>query len=87
MNEEEIEPVEMYGIWIVGGDSAPYALFRTEEFATDWARDNYFGQWLMKKVTIPYTPLFTQKEWDEAMIEGAKMAAKFRELPQAEDHE
>lgn len=82
MNDNNIE---MYAIWIVGGDSAPYALFRTEEMAIDWARDNYFGQWLMKKVEIPYIPICTEVELEKARREAEKLAAFFKELPEADD--
>ena len=58
MTEEN--KVTMIGVWIVDGHSEPIALFEFMEHAEDWARDNYFGNWLTKEVTIPYTPLFTQ---------------------------
>lgn len=83
MTEEN--KVTMIGVWIVDGHSEPIALFEFMEHAEDWARDNYFGNWLTKEVTIPYTPLFTQKEWDAAMVEGKKLAAKFKALPQVDD--
>ena len=83
MTEEN--KVTMIGVWIVDGHSEPIALFEFMEHAEDWARDNYFGNWLTKEVTIPYTPLFTQEEWDASMEEGKKLAAKFKSLPQADD--
>ena len=83
MSEENT--VTMIGVWIVDGHSEPIALFEFQEQAEEWARDNYFGQWLTKQVTIPYTPLFTQEEWDASMEEGKKLAAKFKGLPEAED--
>lgn len=83
MTEEN--KVTMIGVWIVDGHSEPIAFFEFMEHAEEWARDNYFGNWLTKEVTIPYTPLFTQEEWDAAMVEGKKLAAKFKALPQADD--
>jgi hypothetical protein len=83
MSEENT--VTMIGVWIVDGHSEPIALFQFQEQAEEWARENYFGQWLTKQVTIPYTPLFTQEEWDASMEEGKKLAAKFKGLPEADD--
>ena len=83
MTEEN--KVTMIGVWIVDGHSEPIALFEFMEHAEDWARDNYFGNWLTKEVTIPYIPLFTQEEWDASMEEGKKLAAKLSPLPQADD--
>ena len=83
MTEEN--KVTMIGVWIVDGHSEPIALFEFMEHAEDWARDNYFGNWLTKEVTIPYTPLFTQKEWDAAKVEGKRLADKLNPLPQADD--
>ncbi len=80
----EKNTVKMFGIWLLDSPE-PIALFEFQEQAEDWGRDNYFGQWLMKEVTIPYTPLFTQEEWDTSMKEAEVLMKKFKELPQADD--
>jgi len=82
MNEETT--VKMFAIWLLDSQE-PIALFEFQEQAEDWARENYFGQWLMKEVTIPYTPMFTQEEWNAAMVEAEVLIKKFKSLPEADD--
>ncbi len=70
----------VFAVWIVGHDEYPVAIFRYQEQAEEWARDNYFGNWLMKEVRIRLPPFATKAEWEAAKIEGAKLAAKFDHL-------
>lgn len=90
MTEEnnEQKQIKMYGIWLMDGHPEPIALFEFVEHAEEWARDNYFGQWLMHEVQIPIKhPLddITDEEL-ERIEENAKMIlAKLRPLPQVDD--
>ena len=78
----------MYAVYIVDGHSEPIAMFEFVEHAEDWARDNYFGQWLLQEVTIPLIhPMsqLTDEQIEEIEKDAEKLAAKFRSLPEAED--
>jgi len=84
VEEPEPEMLDAIGVWIVGHDAYPVAIFRYEEHAEEWGRDNYFGQWLTREIEIPAIPFATEEEWAEARKEGAKLALKFKQLPEAE---
>jgi len=76
------QPVEMmnaFGIWVVGHDAYPVAIFRYEEGAVEWARENFFGAWLMKQVQMPAMPFCTEEELAEAKIKAEKMAVLFKQ--------
>ena len=81
---ESYQHIEGYGIWIVGHDAYPVAVFRYEEDAEHWARDNYFGQWLMKHVPFPLVPSCTEAERLKAHEWATEMAAVFKSKPIAE---
>lgn len=68
-NSHSLDPlyfVSVFGIWILGHDSYPVALFRYQEQAESWGQENYRGQWLMKKIDMELPPLITEDEWKEA---------------------
>jgi len=87
-NDNEEKKITMYGIWIVDGHPEPIAYFEFVEHAEDWARDNYFGNWLMHEVKLPIKhPLddLTTEEL-EKIEENAKMLlAKLKPLPTVEE--
>jgi len=70
MNDLE---TSMFGIWLIGYDAYPVAIFRDSDLAEEWARDCYFGQWVMKKIVMKLPPFATEEEWEEAKIKAAKM--------------
>lgn len=87
-NNNEEKKVTMYGIWIMDGHSEPIALFEFAVHAEDWARDNYFGQWLMHEVQIPLKhPLddLTTEQLEKIEADAKVLAAKLKTLPIAED--
>lgn len=77
----KVKHVDGFGIWIVGHDAYPVALFRYEDEAVEWARENYFCQWLLKGVPFPLCPFAT----DEQIAEAEEMVKLFKPLPEAED--
>lgn len=81
---DKIETLDAFGIWIVGHDAYPVAIFRYEEEAVEWARENFFGAWLMKRVQMPAIPFCTEEELAEARIEAEKLSALFKQLPEAD---
>jgi len=83
-----IETLDAIGVWIVGHDAYPVAIFRYVEHAEEWARDNYFGQWLTKEMKIPADTLFshlTEEQLEEARKEAAEMVKMFKILPEADE--
>ncbi len=83
MNQEIVE-VDGFGIWIMGHDAYPIAMFRYDEQAADWARDNYFGQWLMKPIKFPLLPYCTEKEYAAAQKKAEETIKLFKQLPKSE---
>lgn len=67
MSEDTI-PTEMehFGVYIVGHDAYPVAMFRYHVEANDWATENYYGSWIIKKIMLPLIPFATEEEWEEA---------------------
>jgi len=65
-----------FGVWIVGHDAYPVAIFRYQEQAEEWGRCNYHGQWLTKPVDMPMPPLFSEDEWATAEKESAELIEK-----------
>jgi hypothetical protein len=49
------------------------AWFQDKDQAAEWARDNYFGQWLLHEYSIPVKPLFTPEEIEAAKKEAQKL--------------
>ena len=69
--------MKVYGI-LVFGTPQPLALFVDPEQAEEWARENYFGQWLLVEKEIPDIDAFTPEEWKGAEQKGKEMMEKFR---------
>jgi hypothetical protein len=68
-----VELAEMEGIGIrVQGQLV--AWFAHAELAEDWARENFFGQWLAHACSMPDRPPVTQKQLDEACEAGTELA-------------
>ena len=49
-------------VFLFGEHDSPIAFFKDEEQAIDWARDLYFGQWLLREIEIDIPPMFTAEE-------------------------
>ncbi len=81
---EELKMTKGYGVWIMGHDAFPVAMFRYQESAEDWARDNFFGQWMMKEVKFPLMPFCTEEEYAHAKEEAKEMIKFFKTLPEDE---
>jgi hypothetical protein len=65
---------EIGGVAIrVGG--AMVAWFADPDQAVDWARENYFGQWLMNPCSIPNRPPFTPEQIEAAKKRAEEMLA------------
>lgn len=64
-----IEP-ELPGVGIrVGGQLV--AWFADSELAQEWARDNFFGQWLSHPCSMPNRPPFSEEHLERARQEAA----------------
>lgn len=88
MSEEEKTTITMCGVFIMDGHQEPIALFQFPEQAEEWARDNYFGNWLIRGIEIPRLTIWsgvTDEEIAAIEEEAKKLAAKFKELPEADD--
>lgn len=90
MTEEnnDQKQIKMYGIWLMDGHPEPIALFEFVEHAEEWARDNYFGQWLMHEVEIPVKhPMddLTDEQLEKIKANAKELAKKFNPLPVADD--
>lgn len=66
------------GVWIVGHDSFPVALFRYREHAEEWARQNYAWQWLLKEFDTKLPTLATKQQWKKAEKRGAGLIKKLQ---------
>lgn len=82
--DDDSDTLNVLAVYVVGHDAFPIAVFRYPEHAEEWARDNYFGQWLTKVIKIPRTPLMTDEEAKKAREAAAEMLASFKKLPEAE---
>ena len=54
----------------------------TEE-ASEWCTENHFGEWLTWRAKAPEIVPLTEAEYDEAMRNGAELAALFEDIPEA----
>lgn len=80
-NQNQRSDIDGY-IVLVGGGAA--AWFISPEDAHEWARENYFGQWLIAPYSIPAKPIFTEEQIQEAYKKAEEMIALFKEKPEAE---
>lgn len=62
---------EIPGYLITTISLGPRAWFLDQQEAIDWARENYFGQWLLAPFSIPNKPIFSEDD-----IRKAKEKAK-----------
>ena len=53
------------------------AWFARPDEAQEWARDNYFGQWLMTSYSIPAKPLFTEDQIKKAEVKAKELSEFF----------
>ena len=75
-NEEAVGNVEVDGfVIIVGGGIV--AWFAYPDQAQEWARDNYFGRWLMTAYSIPAKPLFTDEQIKKAELKAKELTDFF----------
>jgi len=87
-NDNEEKKITMYGIWIVDGHPEPIAYFEFAEHAEDWARENYFGNWLMHEVKLPIKhPLddLTTEQLEKIEADAQMLLAKLKPLPEAKE--
>lgn len=60
----------------------PLALFRTDEESTEWGRDNYPSQYLIREIELPFIKLFTDEQIEQSRKEGERI---FKVLAFADD--
>lgn len=74
-SNEKIEagvPAELPGVGVrVQGELV--AWFADAAMAEDWARENFFGQWLAHPCSIPNRPPFTREQIELAEREAAEL--------------
>lgn len=83
--DDDSDTLNVLAVYVVGHDAFPVAVFRYPEQAEEWARENYFGQWLTRIIKINRTPLFTEEELEKASKEAEKMRGFFNDLEVAEE--
>ena len=89
MNTETQPPVavassEGLGVCVLIAGS-PVAWFKYHDQAEQWATENYFGRWLMRRATAPEVVPFTDAEMAEHKRMAKELASKLRDAPTAED--
>lgn len=74
-NVEPAAPAELEGIGIrVQGQLV--AWFADPEMAEEWARENFFGQWLAHPCSMPNRPPFTRAQIEAAEREAEELSKK-----------
>lgn len=75
---EEDEYSTEYGTAVIVGGQVVAWFAEFNEEATDWCRDNYFGQWLTWRAKFPETIPLTEEEELEVQKRVAEFTAFFK---------
>lgn len=84
----EMERIEGTGVWVLGHDGYPVAIFRYPEQADDWSYEMYPGSRFTRSIEMRMESFFehvTKREFEEAREKAKEWSEMFQQSPQAED--